>query len=451
MAKQQQRLVILGGGESGVGAALLGLAKGYKVFLSDAGTLAPTYLATLQTENIPFEQGQHTPEQLINADLVVKSPGIPDTAPVVVNLRALSIPVISEIEFAARYTTAKLIGITGSNGKTTTARLLYHILHEAGLNVGLAGNVGDSFAKQVIANTFAYYVLEISSFQLDGMYDTRLDVAILLNITPDHLERYNYDFEQYVASKWRILRHMRPTDTFIYFNENQPTRQQLARHPPVPVALPLSLETPVTPGGYALNSTLTTHVGERSFSLATAGLPLLGPHNALNMLAATLAAQVMNVPDEAIVRGLQTFQNDPHRMELVAVMNQVRFINDSKATNVDSTFYALSGMDRPSIWLAGGLDKGNDYAQLDAVVRQRVKALICVGKDTAPLVTHFQGVVPIPLQTRSLTEAVALALTLAQPGETVLFSPACKSFDLFQNYQDRGNQFKQAVLSLPQP
>lgn len=439
------RLVILGGGESGVGAALLGQAKGYDVFLSDKSPLKATYLDTLNAAGIPFEEGQHTESLILNATEVVKSPGIPDSVPLVLKLKALGIPVISEIEFAARYTQAKLIGITGSNGKTTTTLLVYHLLKTAGLNVGLAGNIGESFAKQVINDTFDYFVLELSSFQLDSMYETRLDTAILLNITPDHLDRYGYDFQNYVASKFRILQNLRPNDTFIYFQENEPTRQQLATLKPDVYTLPISLKMAVSPGGYVATSKLITRFRNHTFSIDATDLPLKGPHNALNMLAATLAAQSMNVSEQAISEGLRTFQNAAHRMEPVGTIKDIRFINDSKATNVDSVFYALSSMDSPTIWIAGGQDKGNDYSQLDDVVQQHVKALICLGKDNKKLVDYFGDKVAVIRETQDVREAVQLALELGKPGDVALLSPACASFDLFNNYEDRGNQFKQAV------
>ncbi|WP_375443603.1 UDP-N-acetylmuramoyl-L-alanine--D-glutamate ligase [uncultured Fibrella sp.] len=442
------RLVILGGGESGVGAALLGQAKGYDVFLSDRSPLKATYLETLQTAGIPFEEGQHTESLILNATEVVKSPGIPDTVPLVLKLKALGIPVISEIEFAARYTQAKLIGITGSNGKTTTTLLTYHLLKTAGYNVGLAGNIGDSFAKQVINDTFDYFVLELSSFQLDSMYETRLNTAVLLNITPDHLDRYSYNFQNYVDSKFRILQNMHLDDTFIYFQENEPTRQELARRKPDVYALPISLVTAVSPGGYLHDGLLSTRFRDRSLSIHSAALPLKGPHNALNMLAAILAAQSMNVPDQAIINGLGTFQNAAHRMEPAGVINKIRFINDSKATNVDSVFYALSSMNSPTIWIAGGQDKGNDYSQLDGVIAQHVKALICLGKDNRKLIDYFGNKIATVRETQDVAEAVQIAIELGQPGDVALLSPACASFDLFKNYEDRGNQFKAVVESI---
>jgi UDP-N-acetylmuramoylalanine--D-glutamate ligase len=439
------RLIILGGGESGVGAALLGQAKGYDVFLSDRGTLKPAYRQTLDAAGIPYEEGQHTESLILNATEVVKSPGIPDTVPLVQTLRERNVPVISEIEFAARYTRAKLIGITGSNGKTTTTLLTYHLLKTAGYNVGLAGNIGESFAKQVIEDTFDYFVLEISSFQLDTMYETRLDTAILLNITPDHLDRYGYVFQNYVDSKFRIGQNQRTQDTFIYFLENEPTVQELAKRQPDVYTLPISLEAQPQPGGYVAEGRLHAQWHDRMFDAELGTLPLRGPHNTLNMLAATLAALSVGVPNAAIAEGLGTFQNAAHRMEPAGSIGGVRFINDSKATNVDSVFYALSSMDAPTIWIAGGVDKGNDYTQLDEVARRHVKALICLGVDNSKLVGHFSGTLPIIRETQRISEAVTIALSLAQPGDVVLLSPACASFDLFKNYEDRGEQFKLAV------
>lgn len=443
-----KKIAILGGGESGVGAALLAQAKGFAVFLSDRGTLKESYRQTLQQAGIDFEEGQHTSERILDATEVIKSPGIPATVPLVQQLKELGIPVISEIEFAARYTTAKLIGITGSNGKTTTTLLIYHLLKTAGLNVGLAGNVGDSFAEQVIEDRFDYFVLELSSFQLDDMYETHLGVMVLLNITPDHLDRYAYNFQNYVASKFRILQNARPSDTFIYFLENQPIKDELAKRNPVVNRLPISLETEPTPGGFLQNGELFATYDGPVFRMLQADTPLRGPHNALNSLAAILAAQAVGLSNVSIAEGLKTFQNAAHRLEPVGTINGVQFINDSKATNVDSVFYALSSMETATVWIAGGQDKGNDYGQLDAIVRQKVKALICLGVDNHKLVDYFGDKVPVIYETQLVTDAVAKGLELAQPGEVVLLSPACASFDLFKNYEDRGTQFKAAVQKL---
>ncbi|WP_338872723.1 UDP-N-acetylmuramoyl-L-alanine--D-glutamate ligase [Spirosoma sp. SC4-14] len=442
------KIAILGGGESGVGAALLAQAKGFDVFLSDRGALKESYRTTLQTAGIPFEEGQHTDDQILDAAEVIKSPGIPETVPLVQKLKAQGTPVISEIEFAARYTKARLIGITGSNGKTTTTLLIYHLLKTAGVNVGLAGNVGDSFARQVINDTFEYFVLELSSFQLDNMYSTHLDVMVLLNITPDHLDRYGYSFQNYVNSKFRILQNAQPQDRFIFFQESQPILDELAKRNPTVKRLPISLESSVMPGGYFQNGILTATYNDSTFRIALTDTPLRGPHNAINTLAAILAAKSVGVSDNALTEGLKTFQNAAHRLEPAGTISGIQFINDSKATNVDSVFYALSSMEAPTIWIAGGQDKGNDYGQLDELVRQKVKALICLGVDNHKLVAYFGRTVPVLYETQSVVDAVAKGLELGQPGDTVLLSPACASFDLFKNYEDRGNQFKVAVKNL---
>ncbi len=441
-------LVILGGGESGVGAALLAQAKGFAVFLSDGGTLKDSYRKALRKAEISFEEGQHSEARILAAAEVIKSPGIPATVPLVQKLYARKIPVSSEIEFAARYTTAKLIGITGSNGKTTTTLLTYHLLKAAGLNVGLAGNIGDSFAAQVITNEFDYYVLELSSFQLDDMYSTHLDVMVLLNITPDHLDRYGYEFQNYIDSKFRILQNAQPGDPFIYFAENQPILDELAKRNPDVQRLPISLKAQPNVGGYLSDGLLTAVQNDQSFVMKQAETTLTGPHNAINSLAAVLVAQAVGVSNEPIAEGLRTFTNAPHRMEPVGTINGVRFINDSKATNVDSVFYALSSMDAPTVWIAGGLDKGNDYSQLDEVVKQKVKALVCLGADNHKLTDYFQSIIPSIRETRDVSEAIRMGLELAQPGDVVLLSPACASFDLFKGYEDRGKQFKDAVTGM---
>ncbi len=441
-------IVVLGGGESGVGAALLAQAKGYSVFVSDSRALQESYKTTLIEAGIPFEENGHSTDKVLTASEVIKSPGIPDNVPLVQELRNRRIPVIAEIEFAARFTRAKLIGITGSNGKTTTALLTYHLLKTAGLNVGLAGNIGDSFARQVISDTFEYYVLEISSFQLDGMYQTRLDLAVLLNITPDHLDRYNYSFQQYVDSKFRITQNMRATDPFIYFEESGPIAAELGKRRPTVNRWPVSLVNAVQPGGYVEDGRLVVNTGQAGFSIALANLPLKGPHNTINMLTAALAARWAGASAQAIETGLHTFQNAPHRLEIVATVNGVTYINDSKATNVDSVFYALSSMTAPTVWIAGGQDKGNDYGPLDAAVRQRVTALVCLGKDNEAIKAYFAGQIKTIVETQDMAEAVRLARSLAVPGGVVLLSPACASFDLFRHYIDRGDRFKAAVLGL---
>lgn len=443
-----QHLVILGGGESGVGAALLAKAKGLPVFLSDNGPLGSTYRRILTENGIEFEENGHTEARILAASEVIKSPGIPDKAPLIKALRAQGTPVVGEIEFAARYTKAKLITVTGSNGKTTTTMLAYHLLRTAGFNVGLAGNIGESFAKQVIDDKHDFYVLEISSFMLDSMYDFRSDVAILTNITPDHLDRYEYKFDNYVASKFRTLQNMRAEDTFIFYAENEAIAAELRHRTVVPRPLRVSLREELPEGGFAKNGLLTVRVGSREFSIGQEELPLKGDHNALNALCALLAAVTVGVPDEALRQGLLTFQNAPHRLEFVAEIGGVQFVNDSKATNVDSVFYALGSFRQPIVLIAGGTDKGNDYAQIEALVRERVKALVCLGKDNTKLVEFFSGKVPEIRQTQDVREAVRWGRELARPGEVVLLSPACASFDLFRNYEDRGEQFKAAVREM---
>ncbi|RRA98789.1 UDP-N-acetylmuramoyl-L-alanine--D-glutamate ligase [Larkinella rosea] len=448
MEVEMPLMVILGGGESGVGAALLAQAKGYAVFLSDKSRLQDAYRQILQQNNIPFEEGQHTEDRILQATEVVKSPGIPEKAPIVQKLRERNIPVISEIELASRYTNAQLIGITGSNGKTTTTLLVYHLLKTAGLNVGLAGNIGDSFARQVLEHSFDYYVLELSSFQLDDMYQARMNVAILLNITPDHLDRYEYQFQNYVNSKFRVLQNMTPDDTFIYYDESPVISAELPVKKPVARLLPVSLVDTPQPGAYLKDGFLVVNDGAQEFETALADLPLKGKHNAINMLAATLAAQSVGVKPEALQTGLQTFQNAAHRLEPAGDVKGVHFINDSKATNVDSVYYALESMTTPVIWIAGGQDKGNEYDQLMSLVREKVKALICLGKDNRKLVSYFSDTVPVLFETQDVNEAVTKGLELANPGDTVLLSPACASFDLFRNYLDRGDQFKEAVKKM---
>lgn len=447
-----ERIVILGGGESGVGAALLAKAKGFDVFLSDRGTLQEHYRIILQEAEIPFEEGQHTEAYILQATEVIKSPGIPESVPLVQKLKAQGVPVISEIEFAARYTKAKLIGITGSNGKTTTTLLTYHLLKAAGLNVGLAGNIGESFAKQVIANTFDYYVLELSSFQLDTMFNTKLEIATLLNITPDHLDRYGYDFQNYVDSKFRILQNMTPSDKFIYFAESPVIVKELSKRTFNVQFLPISISSEAISGsgGYLKDGQLVAVNDGNQFQIDVNNLPLKGKHNSINMLAAILVAQFVGISPELIAEGLKSFQNAAHRLEPAGEINGITFINDSKATNVDSVYYALESMASPTIWIAGGQDKGNDYSELDDLVRGKVKALICLGKDNRKLLAHFEGIVPVLYETQDMTDAVKHALELGQPSDIVLLSPACASFDLFRNYEDRGNQFKQAVKQITQ-
>ncbi|WP_420152983.1 UDP-N-acetylmuramoyl-L-alanine--D-glutamate ligase [Siphonobacter sp.] len=443
-----KKIVVLGGGESGVGAALLAQAKGYDVFLSDKSELGEAYRNQLLEHGIPFEEKQHTETRIFEADEIIKSPGIPDHIPLIKSLREKQIPVIGEIEFAARFTKARLIAITGSNGKTTTTLLTYHLLKTAGLNVGLAGNIGDSFAKQVITDSFDYYVLEISSFMLDSMVEFKADIAILTNITPDHLDRYQYDFQQYIDSKFRILQNMGPADTFIYWQESEAIAQELGKRTIIPQTLPISTHTELAEGVSITATKIIAHTATQDFEIALADLPIAGTHNALNASGAILAALSLGVSDEAIREGLRTFQNAPHRLEPVGELKGIRFINDSKATNVDSVFFALGSYAEPLILIMGGVDKGNDYTQIESLVSEKVKMLICLGTDNTKLQTFFSGKVPVILETQQIEQAVAWGYEQATAGDVVLLSPACASFDLFKNYEDRGNQFRSQVQKL---
>ena len=447
--QKMKKITILGGGESGVGAALLAKAKGFEVFLSDKGNLAESYKEILTQNSIPFEEGQHTESKILDAHEVIKSPGIPDKVELIKKLHSLKIPVISEIEFAARYTKAKIIAITGSNGKTTTTLLIYHILKNAGLNVGLAGNVGESFAKQVINDTFDYFVLELSSFQLDNCYDFKADIAILLNITPDHLDRYDYVFQNYIESKFRILQNMNAVDDFIYFQESEAlVGELLKRNDLVINRLPVSLVEKIEQGGYLQNEILKVNYKTETFEFSQLELPIKGSHNVINSLAAILVSKSLGLNNEQISEGLKSFQSVEHRLEPCGEIKGVKYVNDSKATNVDSVFYALGSFDEPIILIMGGVDKGNDYRQIEQLVAQKVKALICMGKDNSKLVEFFGNKVPMIFSVDSLQKAVQLSADLGTEGDVVLLSPACASFDLFKNYEDRGRQFKAAVAGL---
>ena len=444
----QKKVVILGGGESGVGAAILAKSKGFAVFLSDKAILQDRYRDVLVRENIEFEHGNHTDKRVLDADLVVKSPGIPDKAPLVAELYKKGIQVVSEIEFASWYTSARLIGITGSNGKTTTTLLTYHILKSAGLRVGLAGNIGESFAWQVAEKQFDYYVLEISSFQLDNIQHFRPDIAVLLNITPDHLDRYEYNFQNYINSKFNIIQNQTGNDTFIYFEDSEVITEELGKRDILSEKIPVSLKGPLPKGGFLLDNTLQTLNEGYSFSQPFAELPVKGPHNAINALAAILVAQTVGIDTDLIKEGLRTFVNAPHRLEQVAVLDDVTYVNDSKATNVDSVYYALGSFNQPVILIAGGVDKGNDYSQIEELVRQKVKGLIILTPDYEKLEKYFGGIVGQLYITQDVQDAVNQARAWAQPGDVVLLSPACASFDLFKNYEDRGEKFKQAVHRL---
>jgi UDP-N-acetylmuramoylalanine--D-glutamate ligase len=444
----QKKLVVLGGGESGIGAAILAKLKGFEVFLSDRNPISDKYREVLLRDNIDFEEGLHTDSLILDADEVVKSPGIPDKAPIIVALVSKGIPVISEIEFASRYTDAKLIAVTGSNGKTTTSLLTYHLLHEAGLNVGLAGNIGESFAWQVAEKNFDYYVLEISSFQLDNSFEFRPSVAVLLNITPDHLDRYDYNFQNYVDSKFRIIQKQTAEDDFIYFEDSDVIASELEKRSAPSNKWGISLKDTLAQGGYLSGQTLTANKGDVNYVQNFAELPIKGPHNAVNALASILVAQCVGLSQEDIKSGLLSFKNAPHRLEQVAVINEVTYVNDSKATNVDSVFYALGSFDQPILLIAGGVDKGNDYSQIEKLVRQKVKALIILTPKFEKLKEYFGAIVPQIYVTEDVQDAVNQAQKWSVPGDVVLLSPACASFDLFKNYEDRGDKFKQAVINL---
>ena len=447
---QAGRLVILGAGESGVGAAILGKDKGFDVFVSDMGSIADTYKATLEKEGIAFEEGQHTKEQIVNADLVVKSPGIPEKAPLIKELRGLNLPIISEIEFAAQYTDAKLFCITGSNGKTTTTMLTYHMLKHAGLNVGLAGNIGNSFALQVAREQHDAYVLEISSFMLDDMYHFRADIAVILNITPDHLDRYDYKMENYVASKYRMVQNQKPTDYFIYCKDDPETKDSLDKHPTAAIHLPFTQEGKVDTGAY-LDDEKNLNIlipNREAFIMNIEELSLQGKHNVYNNMASGLIAKVQELRNQTMKESMGSFVNVEHRLEHVACIGGVNYINDSKATNVNSVWYALESFSSDIVLIMGGVDKGNDYEMLKDLVRAKVKAIICIGKDTGRIHEAFEDDTDVIVNSASMSDAVQIASHLAKKGDTVLLSPACASFDWFKNYEDRGDKFKAAVMEL---
>ena len=442
------RIVILGGGESGVGSAVLAKVKGFDVFLSDMGKISDEYAQMLEKWEIPFEQGYHTEELILNADEVIKSPGIPSTAPMVRKIEEKGIGVISEIEFAGRYDNAKKICITGSNGKTTTTSLIYHLLCQAGLNVGLGGNIGKSYAYQVATEKFDIYVLELSSFQLDNMYDFKADIAIITNITPDHLDRYAYKMENYVKAKFRVIRNMSSDDCFIFCSDDEITVNHLNQIVMKAKMLPFTQKTKVDQGAYVDGDRMIVRFKEEECDMYLQELALGGKHNIYNSMAAALAAKAMDIDNEVIRDGLATFQAVEHRLEKVLSIKDVLYINDSKATNVDAAWYALECQTRPVVWIAGGTDKGNDYSTLVPLVKEKVKALICMGVDNAKLHESFDSHVKWTYDVRSAEEAVKLADSIAAPGDVVLLSPCCASFDLFKNYEDRGRKFKEAVRNL---
>jgi len=443
------RVVVLGAGESGVGAAKLAQKKGFDVFVSDFGGIADAYKADLQAMNIPFEENQHTEALILNAAEVVKSPGIPSKAPIVKALVEKGISVISEIEFAKRYTSAKTICITGSNGKSTTSLLTYHILKNAGLNVGLAGNIGHSFAAQVADQDFDWYVLEISSFMLDDMYQFKADIAVLLNITPDHLDRYDYKLENYAASKMRIIQNQTSADVFVYCADDEETKKILAATKIQAKSYPFSILKKVEEGAFLEDNNIHINTNLKDqFTMSINELALQGKHNIYNSMASGIVAKVLELRNETIRESMGNFKNIDHRLEFVAKINDVTYINDSKATNVNSTWYALESMNTDVVLIMGGVDKGNDYEMLKDLVKSKVKAIICLGKDNKRIHDAFEDDVEVIVNTFSAEEAVQVSYHLAKKGGTVLLSPACASFDLFKNYEDRGNQFKAAVKEL---
>ena len=447
----EKYIVVLGAGESGTGAALLAQKEGFAVFVSDFGPIADQYKKELEQAGIPFEENQHTEDRILKATEVIKSPGIPDKAPVIKKLIEKNIPIISEIEFAARYTSAKLICITGSNGKTTTTMLTYHILQNAGLNVGLAGNIGKSFAKQVAFDDFEYYVLEISSFMLDNMYSFKADIAVLLNITPDHLDRYDYKMENYSDSKFRIIQNQQQDDVFIYCADDEETNKGLTKRRINSKAYPFSIEKSLEKGAFLQGDQIIInlhHTNQESLTMSLNDLALQGKHNIYNSMASGIVAKVLELRNETIRESMGSFTNIEHRLEHVAKISGINFINDSKATNVNSTWYALESMPGDVVLILGGVDKGNDYNMLKDLVKSKVKSIVCLGKDNKRIHEAFENDVEVIVNTFSANEAVQIAYHLAKKGDTVLLSPACASFDLFKNYEDRGNQFKKAVKEL---
>lgn len=442
-----KRLVVLGGGESGVGTALLGKAKGYQVFVSDKGKIKQKYKDVLIHNEIEFEDENHSEEKILNADIVMKSPGIPDKVPLVKQIRELGIKVISEIEFASKFTDATLVAITGSNGKTTTATLTHHILKQE-LEVGLAGNIGDSFAKQILEKNYPNYVLEVSSFQLDDIEDFKPKIAVITNITPDHLDRYDYKFENYIASKFRIAENQTKDDYLIYDADDEFIANWFKTHSVQSTLLPFSLTRIIENGAYLEKENIKITIDNNQIIMPTANLALEGKHNIKNAMAASTVAHLLKIRKQTIRESLENFQGVEHRLEHVLKINKVQYINDSKATNVNATYYALESMDAPTVWIVGGVDKGNNYAELFPFVNEKVKAIICLGVDNEKLLSNFSSMVDVIVETQYMSEAVKIAYKIAESGDNVLLSPACASFDLFENYEDRGRQFKDAVRNL---
>ncbi len=443
-----KRLVVLGAGESGVGTALLGKKKGYEVFVSDKGEIKEKYKEVLVHNEIEWEENKHTESKILNADVVMKSPGIPNKVDLIQRLLQNNISVVSEIEFASQFTEANIVGITGSNGKTTTTMLTHHILKNGELNVAMGGNIGDSFAKQVSDNIYNHFVLELSSFQLDGIENFKPHIAIITNITPDHLDRYDYKFENYIASKFRIAMNQTKEDYLIYDADDQVINEHLKKHPVQSTLLPFSLVENIENGASIDNDNIKIKIDNNQITMPTASLTLEGKHNIKNAMAASTVAHLLKIRNDTIRESLENFQGAEHRLEPVFRINKVEYINDSKATNVNATYYALESMDAPTVWIVGGEDKGNDYKELFPFVNEKVKAIICLGVDNQKLMDNFGNMVDIIVETQFMSEAVKIAYKIAEGGDNVLLSPACASFDLFENYEDRGRQFKNAVRKL---
>ena len=445
---KQKKIVVLGAGESGVGAAVLALKNGFEVFVSDHGKIADKYKQKLKRYMVAYEEGQHTEEMILKADEVIKSPGIPESSGIVQKIVAKKIPVISEIEFAGRYSKAKMIGITGTNGKTTTTMLTYHLLKKAGLNVGLAGNVGKSFAWQVAESNHDYYVIELSSFQLDGIVEFKCDIAVLTNITPDHLDRYDNDLKNYAYSKFRIIQNQTASDCFIYCADDEITNRYLTEMKVKAQTYPFSIKKKLPEGAWLDNEIINIKTNLNHYTMNIHELALQGKHNLYNSMAAGIAARVLDIRKEIVRESLSDFRSIEHRLEHVSTVHGIEFVNDSKATNINSTWYALESFAKPVILILGGVDKGNDYSMLTDLVKEKVKAIVCLGKDNRKIIKAFKGVVETIVETSSADEAVRSSYQLGKGGDVVLLSPACASFDLFENYEDRGRQFKKAVKAL---
>jgi len=444
-----KNIVVLGAGESGTGAAVLAATKGFNVFLSDSGLINPEFKNELENHHISFEENQHTVSRILKADLIIKSPGIPEKAPIMMEIRKKKIMVISEIEFAIHFINSKIIGVTGSNGKTTTTMLIYHLLKSAGMNVCYAGNIGVGLARRVLENEYDYFVTELSSFQLDDIVDFKSHIAILLNITPDHLDRYHYNLEEYAFSKFNVIRNQTEKDFFIYDMDDEITMKYLDKFPTPATAIPISQISKPLIGAYIEDNDIMIKLNNNKIiTIPMNILTLVGKHNKYNSMAAAAAAFAVDIQDADLRKSLSDFQNIAHRLEFVSLIHGREFINDSKATNVNATWYALESMNKPIVWIVGGIDKGNNYEEIKPLVQSKVKAIICLGEDNKKIIEAFSDIHELIFETTSMSDAVEIAYRLAGDNEVILLSPACASFDLFKSYEDRGNQFKEAVRNL---